>query len=79
VGIGIGLAGVAYLATAVIPIGDLGAAANGIAISSVLYARLEPSTFVALLAWTLVIIVVASLYPAWFAARLEPVDALRSA
>ncbi|MCE7982937.1 MAG: ABC transporter permease [Caldilinea sp. CFX5] len=79
VGIGIGCAGVAYLATAGIPIGDIGAAANGIAISTVLYARFVPGTFAALSAWTLVIILLASLYPAWFAARLEPVDALRSA
>jgi len=79
VGIGIGCAGVAYLATAGIPIGDIGAAANGIAISTVLYARFVPGTFAALSIWTLVIILLASLYPAWFAARLEPVDALRSA
>jgi len=79
VGIGIGCAGVAYLATAGIPIGDIGAAANGIAISTVLYARFVPGTFAALSLWTLVIILLASLYPAWFAARLEPVDALRSA
>lgn len=79
VGIGIGCAGVAYLATAGIPIGDIGAAANGIAISTVLYARFVPGTFAALSVWTLVIILLASLYPAWFAARLEPVDALRSA
>jgi ABC-type lipoprotein release transport system permease subunit len=27
--------------------------------------------------WTLVIILLASLYPAWFAARREPAEALR--
>lgn len=77
-GIGIGCAGVAYLATAGIPVGDMGTAANGIAISTVLYARFVPSTFAALSVATLVIILLASLYPAWFASRLEPVDALRS-
>lgn len=77
-GIGIGCAGVAYLATAGIPVGDMGTAANGIAISTVLYARFVPGTFATLSVATLVIILLASLYPAWFAARLEPVDALRS-
>ena len=77
-GIGIGCAGVAYLATAGIPVGDMGTAANGIAISTVLYARFVPGTFAALSVATLVIILLASLYPAWFASRLEPVDALRS-
>lgn len=78
-GIGIGCAGVAYLATAGIPVGDIGKAADNIAIGTVLYARFVPGTFAALSVATLVIILLASLYPAWFAARLEPVDALRSA
>ena len=78
VGIGIGCGGVAYLATAGIPVGDMGKAANGIALGTVLYARFVPGTFAALSAATLVVILLASLYPAWFAARLEPVDALRS-
>ena len=33
---------------------------------------------ISLSVWTLGIILLASLYPAWFAARLEPVDALHS-
>jgi ABC-type lipoprotein release transport system permease subunit len=79
VGIGLGCAGVAYLATAGLYVGDLGSAASGVAIGTVLYARFVPGTFAALSVWTLFIILVASLYPAWFAARLEPVDALRAA
>lgn len=79
VGVAIGCGGVGYLATAGIPVGDMGKAANGIALSTVLYARFVPGTFAALSGATLAIILLASLYPAWFAARLEPVDALRSA
>jgi ABC-type lipoprotein release transport system permease subunit len=45
---------------------------------AVLYARFVPVTFAWLALWTLVIALLASLYPAWFAARLEPVDALHS-
>ena len=78
VGLGIGCAGVAYLATAGIPVGDMGKAADGIALGTVLYARFVPGTFAALSGATLIVILLASLYPAWFAARLEPVDALRS-
>lgn len=78
VGLGIGCAGVAYLATAGIPVGDMGKAADGIALGTVLYARFVPGTFAVLSGVTFVIILLASLYPAWFAARLEPVDALRS-
>jgi ABC-type lipoprotein release transport system permease subunit len=37
-----------------------------------------PVTFAWLALWTLIIALLASLYPAWFAARLEPVDALHS-
>lgn len=78
VGIGIGCAGVAYLATAGINMGDIGTSANGIALGTVVYARFVPGTFAALALATLLIILLAALYPAWFAARLQPVDALRA-
>ncbi len=78
VGIGLGSAGVAYLAQAGIPIGDVGAAAEGIALGSTLSARFNPGGMLSLSFWTLIITLLASLYPAWFAARLEPVEALRA-
>ena len=78
VGIVLGSAGVVYLAQAGIPIGDVGAAAEGIALGSTLTARFDPGGMLSLSFWTMVITLLASLYPAWFAARLEPVEALRS-
>jgi ABC-type lipoprotein release transport system permease subunit len=72
--------GVAYLATAGLPIGDAAAAAstNIIAYGNMLYARFSPSDMVSLSIMGLIITLVASLYPAWFAARMEPIDALRA-
>ncbi|HRA68210.1 MAG TPA: ABC transporter permease [Caldilinea sp.] len=58
--------------------GDNAAVVGNMAVSAVLYARFEPVTFTWLAVWTLIIALLASLYPAWFAARLEPVDALHS-
>jgi ABC-type antimicrobial peptide transport system permease subunit len=78
VGILLGSAGVAYLAQNGIPIGDMAAAAEGIAIGSTMSARFNPGGMLALSVWTLLITLLASLYPAWFAARLQPVDALHS-
>jgi ABC-type lipoprotein release transport system permease subunit len=43
-----------------------------------MYTRLVPATIANLSLATLVIILLASLYPAWFAARLEPVQALHT-
>ena len=48
VGVILGSAGVGYLATAGIPIGDMGTAAGEIALSSVVHARFVPATFAAL-------------------------------
>jgi len=74
----LGSAGVWYLSTAGIPIGDIGSVAEGIAIGTTLYAKFVPGEMVGLSLLTLVVILLASLYPAWFAARMEPVTALRA-
>jgi len=72
--------GVAYFATAGLPIGDAAAAAstNIIAYGNMLYARFSPSDMVSLSVMGLIITLLASLYPAWLAARLEPIEALRA-
>lgn len=79
VGAVLGLAGVAFLATTGISISDKVAAVAGsdFAIGTTMRATFDWGTFVGLSVATLVIVVLASLYPAWYAARLEPVDALR--
>jgi ABC-type antimicrobial peptide transport system permease subunit len=78
VGVALGLGLVAYLSVNGIPLGDMGSAASNIALGSEMRARFVPVTFAWLAFWTLTIAVVASLYPAWFAARLEPVQALHA-
>jgi ABC-type antimicrobial peptide transport system permease subunit len=78
VGVLLGSAGVAYLATAGLHIGDMGSAASGVAIGETVHAKFVPATFASLSLWTLVIILLASLYPAWFAIRREPAEALRA-
>jgi ABC-type lipoprotein release transport system permease subunit len=79
VGLVLGAAGVAYLATTGIPIGDKIAAVAGsnFALRSTMYGRFDASSFISLSLATLIVVLLASLYPAWYAARLEPVDALR--
>jgi len=74
----LGSAGVWYLSTAGIPIGDIGTMAEGIAMGTTLYAKFVPGEMAGLSMLTLVVILLASLYPAWFAARMEPVTALRA-
>ena len=77
-GLVIGSAGVAYLSKVGIYIGDMGSAASGIALGTSMYAHFDPATLASLSLWTLLIVLVASLYPAWFAARREPAEALRA-
>ncbi len=79
-GIGLGLVlgtiGVAYLAAVGISIGAAVASARNVALSSVMRAQFVPGTFAWLAAGTLGVSLLAALYPAWFASRLEPAEAL---
>jgi ABC-type lipoprotein release transport system permease subunit len=77
-GVLLGLAGVAVLTQNGFVMGEMAAAAGNLPLSNVVYARFVPDTFAWLTVWTLIVAVVASLYPAWFAARLEPVKALHA-
>jgi ABC-type lipoprotein release transport system permease subunit len=79
VGILLGSLGVYYLATQGWHIGDMASiAAAEVAYGETIYARFSPSDMVSLSVASLVITLLASLYPAWFAARMEPIEALRA-
>ena len=78
IGISLGVLGVMALAQIGIPTGDMATVASNMAIGEVLRARLVPDQIFWLSIWTLVVALLASLYPAWFAARLEPVKALHA-
>ena len=78
-GIVLGSAIVAYLASTGIYIGDqVASSTQNIAIGTTMYGRFVPSTIAGLSLATLIITLLASLYPAWFATRLEPVEALHA-
>ena len=79
IGIVLGSAGTTYLANVGIKIGDIGAAVPGVNYGTYMYSRLVLTDVVNLSAWTMIITLLASFYPAWFASRLEPVEAFRSA
>ena len=79
-GLAIGLAGVAYLSVNGIALTDKQAsvAGNSFALGTAMYARFAAGTFASLALATLLIVLIGSLYPAWYAARLEPIAALRA-
>jgi len=77
-GAALGLGGVGYLSVVGIPIGDMASSAGNVALASTLHARFVPETFAGLAVAMLAVMLVAALYPAWYAARLEPVEALRA-
>ncbi len=79
VGILLGSLGVYYLATQGWHIGDLASMATAeVGYAETIYAKFAPAEMVQLSIASLVITLLASLYPAWFAARMEPIDALRA-
>jgi ABC-type lipoprotein release transport system permease subunit len=80
-GLVLGALGIAYLATVGLPIGEAAAAGEAsdmITYGNILYARFSMPDTVSLSIAGLIITLVAALYPAWFAARLEPIEALRA-
>ncbi len=78
IGIMLGSAVVLYLAAVGIPVGDIGASAGDLALGTTLYTKFVPGNILYLSAWTFLIILLVSLYPASFASRLEPVKALHA-
>lgn len=78
-GIALGSVIVIYLSKAGIPIGEsVGSVAGDVALGSTLYTAFVPGEVIGLSVAMLVIILFVSLYPAWYASRLEPVTALHS-
>jgi len=78
VGVVLGLLGVTFLTQNGFVLGEMAATAGNLPMSNVIYARFAPDLFAWLAVWTFLIALLASLYPAWFAARLEPVRALHT-
>ncbi|MCB9136921.1 MAG: ABC transporter permease [Caldilineaceae bacterium] len=77
IGLALGGVGVAYLARNGIYIGDVGASVEGMALGTSMHATFDAGMTFWLSVATLGFTLIASLYPAWFAGRMEPAEALR--
>jgi len=79
-GVLLGSLGVYYLATEGVYLGDMAAdaASVDIAYGETMYARFQWADTAVLSAVCWIIMLLASLYPAWFATRKEPIEALRA-
>jgi ABC-type lipoprotein release transport system permease subunit len=78
-GVLLGSIGVYYLATNGWYIGEMANIASAeVAYGETIYARFSVSDTVILAVASLAITLLASIYPAWFAARMEPIEALRA-
>jgi len=79
IGIVLGSLGVAYLANVGIDIGTAAAqSVEGIVFGTTMTGKFVLGEVISLSLWMLGIILLVSLYPAWYAARLEPVKALHT-
>lgn len=77
-GIILGAVLVYYFSINGIYFGDLGEAAGSLAFGDSLYTTLIPANLFLMTFWMLIVIILVSLYPAWYASRLEPVEALHA-
>ena len=78
-GVALGSLGVYYLATEGFHYGEIASVGGTeMALGETMYASFQWADTAVLAAACLIIILLASLYPAWFATRKEPIDALRA-
>lgn len=79
IGIFLGSAVVTYLSNTGIYIGDASSTVvQGMTLGTTMYTSFVPADILSLSAWMLAIVLLVSLYPAWYASRLEPVTALQA-
>lgn len=78
-GVVMGLGAVAYMARVGFDIGeDTASMVEGMSFSSKMYPAYAPDQFLILSLLMLGIVILVSIYPAWYASRMEPVEALHA-